>query len=219
MQERGASAQPTGHPLEAPSAPPGPAVAHLAPGKRGLQSGLKNRVRTIVLLLDETIITETPPLYCCYGRVGQQVEVPISGSHKRRILHGAINVATGDVQLLVTDAWTQHEHQHFLGMIRGHWRGWNIVLFEDRAGQHTAPRSVWLAEVCGIELRLLPRATPELNAMDTLWKHVKREALGDRPTDSIDQSAQNACDQILTMRPHDRLRQAGILSANFWLTR
>ena len=170
-------------------------------------------------MLDETIITETPPLYSCYGRIGRQVSVPISGSHQRRILHGAINVATGDVQLLVTPHWTQREHQHFLNLIRAHWRGWNIVLFEDRAGQHTAAGSLWIAQACGLEIRLLPRATPELNAMDTLWNHVKRAALGDRPTVTIEQSAQNACAQILAMRPHDRLRQAGILSDNFWLTR
>jgi len=171
----------------------------------------------VLLTLDETIITETPPLYCCYGRIGEQVSVPISGSHKRRILHGAINVATGDVELLVTHDWTQKEHKSFLNLIRAHWRGWNIVLFEDRAGQHTAAGSLWMARACAIEVRLLPRATPELNAMDTLWKHVKRDALGDRPTESIDQSARSACEYILAMRPHDRLRRAGVLSGNFWL--
>ncbi len=57
----------------------------MAPSKRGLKNGLKNHVRTILLMLDETIITETPPLYSCYGRIGQQVSVPISGSHQRRI--------------------------------------------------------------------------------------------------------------------------------------
>jgi hypothetical protein len=104
-------------------------------------------------MLGKTIITETPPLYCCYGRIGQQVSVPISGGHKRRILHGAINVATGDVELLVTNDWRPAEHQHVLNRIRGHWRGWNIVLFEDRAGQHTAAGSLWMAGMCAIEVR------------------------------------------------------------------
>jgi hypothetical protein len=36
-------------------------------------------------MLDETIITETPPLYCCYGHIGEQVRIPISGGHARRI--------------------------------------------------------------------------------------------------------------------------------------
>ena len=167
-------------------------------------------------MLDETIITETPPLYCCYGRIGQQVSVPITGSHKRRILHGAINVGTGDVALWVSKEWDQVTHREFLAQLRRHW---HIVLFEDRAGQHTAGESWWRAIELGIEVRLLSRATPELNAMDTLWKQVKRDALGDRPTVSIDQSAESACEQILAMRPHDRLRQAGVLSGNFWLTK
>ena len=170
-------------------------------------------------MLDETIITETPPLYYCYGRIGQQVSVPISGNRKKRILHGAINVGTGDVVLEVTEEWNQVTHRGFLSLVRAHWRGWNIVLFEDRAGQHTAAWSLRWADCLGIEVRLLPRATPELNAMDTLWKQVKRDALGDRPTVSIDRSAESACEQIVAMRPQDRLRQAGVLSGNFWLTK
>jgi hypothetical protein len=43
-------------------------------------------VRTVLLMLDETIITETPPLYSCYGRRGEQVEVPITGNRAKRIL-------------------------------------------------------------------------------------------------------------------------------------
>ena len=88
-------------------------------------------------MLDETIVTETPPLYSCYGRAGQQVSVPISGNRAKRILRGAINVGTGDVVLLITHDWVQETHQFFLRMVRSHWRGWNIVLFEERAGQPT----------------------------------------------------------------------------------
>jgi transposase len=191
----------------------------LAASKRGLKHGLFQRQRIVLLMLDETIVTETPPLYACYGRIGQQVRVPITGRHARRILHGAINVWSGDALLLVTEEWTQEEHQCFLGMIRSHWRGWQIVLFEDRASQHTAPRSLRVAHYSNIEIRLLPKATPELNAMDHLWKHAKQEALGDRATETIDQSAQQVCDHILQMSPQQRLRQAGVLSGRFWLAK
>jgi hypothetical protein len=37
-------------------------------------------------------------------------------------------------------------------MIRSHWRGWNIVLFEDRGSPHTAEASLELAFSLGIEL-------------------------------------------------------------------
>ena len=68
----------------------------LAPSKRGLKRGLKDRSRTVPLMLDETIVTETPPLYSCYGPIGEQVRVPISGTHNKRVLHGAINIRSGD---------------------------------------------------------------------------------------------------------------------------
>jgi hypothetical protein len=190
----------------------------LAAVKRGLKRGLKDRARTVLLMLDETILTETPPLSCCYGPIGEQVRVPITGNRAKRILHGAINVGTGDVTLLITHEWTKETHQGFLSMVRSHWRGWNILLFEDRASQHTAPDSRAWAEDLGIAVRLLPVATPERNAMDHLWRHTKREAVGDRETITIERSALDACRYIIDLSPRDRLRKAGVLSGNFWLT-
>jgi len=170
-------------------------------------------------MLDETLVCETPPLYSCYGRVGEQVQVPITGNRRNRVLQGVINVWSGAVLLLITDEWVQETHQYFLSMIRAHWRGWQIVLFEDRGSPHTAEESLGLAQALGIELRFLPKATPELNAMDHLWRHGKGRGLADRPTYSIEDSATTACHDSLCMPPHERLRKAGILSGDFWLTK
>jgi DDE superfamily endonuclease len=170
-------------------------------------------------MLDETIITETPPLYGAYGHIGQPVRLPITGNRAKRVLHGAIDVRSGAVALLITKEWTNETHRAFLRMIRTRWWGWDPVLFEDRATQHKSPGSLALAEELGIEVRLLPRATPELNAMDHLWRHTKREAVGDRPTVSIEQSALAACQYIFDLSPGERLRKAGVLSGDFWLTK
>jgi transposase len=191
----------------------------VAAGQRGLKRGLWARERTVVLMLDETIITETPPLYSCYCRIGQQACVPITGNRRKRILHGVINVTSGAVVLLITEEWNQDTHQAFLLMLRAYWRGRHIILFEDRGTPHTAEESRELATDLGIDVRLLPRATPELNAMDHLWRHMKRRALANRMTRSIDESADAACQYILGLSRRERLRQAGILSGNFWLTK
>jgi hypothetical protein len=167
-------------------------------------------------MLDETIVTETPPLYNCYGRIGEQVRVPISGSHAQRVLHGAINIRRGDRALLITEDWTRDSHAAFLRTIRAHGRGWNRVVFEDRATQHKSARA-WAREDLKIETRLLPRATSELNARDHLWRHTKREALGDRATPSIAASAMAACPYLIDLSPPDRLQKAGILSGHCWL--
>jgi transposase len=191
----------------------------VAAGKRGLRRGLGERERTVLLMLDETIVCETPPLYSCYGRIGEQVRVPITGNRRKRVLHGVLNIRSGAVLLLITDEWVQETHQYFLTMLRAHWRGWQIVVFEDRGSPHTAEESLELAETLGIELRFLPKATPELNAMDHLWRQVKGRSLADRITCSIEDSANQACQDILSMTPHERLRKAGVFSGNFWLTR
>jgi len=169
-------------------------------------------------MLDETIITETPPLYACYGRIGEQVRVPITGNRAKRVLHGALNVWSGEVLLLITGEWVQETHQYFLQMVRSHWRGWHLILFEDRGSPHTAEDSLELAQELNIELRFLPRATPELNAMDQLWRRVKGRMLATRMTRSIDDSVDRVCRYILDLPPQERLHQAGVLSGHFWLT-
>lgn len=169
-------------------------------------------------MLDETIITETPPLYGAYGHIGVQERVPITGNRAKRVLHGTINVLTGGVLLLITEAWTQETHQAYLSMVRSHWRGWNIVLFEDRAPQHKALASRQWAKDLKMEVRFLPQATPELNAMDHLWRHAKRVTQGNRPPQPIAESAMDTCWYILDLSPWERLQQAGVLSGDFWLT-
>lgn len=169
-------------------------------------------------MLDEMIITETPPLYCCYCRRGSQAAVSITGNRRKRLLHGVLNVTSGDSLLLITRAWVAETHQAFLRMIRSHWRGWR-VLFEDRGTPHTAEESREVAKSLGIEVRWLPRATPELNAMDHLWPQVKGRALANRPTRSIDDSADAECRYIIEMNRGERLKAAGVLSENFWLTK
>ncbi len=144
--------------------------------------------------------------------------MPITGNRAKRFVHGAVNVGTGGLTLLVTHEWVQETHQAFLRQVRSHWRGWNLVLFEDRGSPHTAGDSRELAAGLGIEVRLLPTATPKLNAMDHLFRHVKGRAEANRATRSIDESADNACRYLLDLTPRERLRKAGVLSGNFWLT-
>lgn len=123
--------------------------------------------QTVILKLDELIVLETPPLYSCYARCGEQISIPIGGGHARRIVHGAINIGTGDMPLLITPQWNRFTPQDFLHVIRAHWRGWHNSLFEDRGSPHAVADSRQHAEQLGSQIRRLPRATPELNAISS----------------------------------------------------
>ena len=91
------------------------------------------------------------------------------------------------------------------------------MLFEDQGAPHTAGASRPLAPEASSAGQWRPRARPELQAMDQLWKPGKGDALAHRPTRSIDASAHAACRYILAMGGHERLRRAGVLSGSFWL--
>src|SRR5206468_3333401 len=83
---------PLGRPMEAPPSSAGPPFPNVAAGNRGLTRGLRGRTRPVLLRLDETLIPELPPWYSCYGRRGEPVAVPITGTHARRVLHGALHI-------------------------------------------------------------------------------------------------------------------------------
>jgi hypothetical protein len=171
-----------------------------------------------MLMLDETFILETPPLRAGWAKVGGQAEVPITGNHARRVIHGALNITTGHVELLITEHWTAATHQAFVRHVRQAWRGWHIVLFADRGSPHTAAASRALATALGLEVRWLPTATPELNACEGLWRGAKGSGLANRAGQSIDDSADAACRYILDLTPKKRLQLAGVLSGYFWLS-
>jgi hypothetical protein len=69
------------------------------------------------------------------------------------------------------------------------------------------------------EALLLPKAAPELNTMDQLWRHTKHETVGSRATETIERAALDACQYIIDLSPRERLRHAGIHSGNYRLTK
>jgi DDE superfamily endonuclease len=172
----------------------------------------------VILCTDATIITETPPLRAKWAPRGTQVAVPIMGSQHKGVLYGALNVRTGAICLDQALKWNQESFQGHLRHLKTQWRGWRIVLFLDRGSPHTAKRSLKLARELGIELRWLPVACPELNPVEGLWRHLKGKALANRPTLWMEELMERACGYIQSLSPVERLRKAGVLSENFWLT-
>ena len=171
----------------------------------------------MVLFGDATILTETPPLRACRAPVGEQAEVPVTGSRDKAVLYGALNPATGALLLDGAERRDQQSFQAHLRNVRSAWRGWNIVLLLDRGSPHTAKASRGLARGLGVELRFLPTACPELNPVEGLWRHIKGRVLANEPTPELRASLERACDELLMMSSTERLRLAGVLSGNFWL--
>jgi transposase InsO family protein len=171
-----------------------------------------------VLFADWTLLRLFPPLRALWAPVGAQATVPISGANARRVLFGAINLVTAHRIVLPRRAAGQADAQAFLRELRRRYRrARTIWLLLDRASGHTAAATQRLAAALGIALLWLPKQHPELNAMDQLWRELKRLIAANRQADSIDALADDATTWVLGLTPTQARRKAGMASERFWL--
>jgi transposase len=174
----------------------------------------------VLLFADATRLRLLPPLRAAWARVGEQAVVPITGRNAKRTLFGAINPRTGHRIVLRWPSETGPGARAFLAESRRRYRvAPTIWLLLDQGPAHTAVPTRRLAAKLGIELVWLPRQWPELNAMDQLWRELKRLVAANRQAANIEELTQQAENWVLGLRPQQALRKAGILSPRFWLKR
>ena len=170
------------------------------------------------LFIDSTIFNEIPPLRAMWTPIGQQANVPIVGRHRdKRILTGVLNIQTGTYLQYFSHTYSQGIFHAILRMLRRYWHGWNIVLFLDKISAQWAQSSQRLAKALNIQLRWLPKACPELNPVDHLWRHLKNDVLANEPLPNLQATLERAWSYLRDLSPRERLRKAGVLSGRFWL--
>jgi transposase len=172
----------------------------------------------VLLFTDWTLLRLFPPLRASWARVGQQALVPVTGRNAQRVLFGAINVRTGHRVVLCRQQAGGVDARLFLTKLRRHYgRARTIWLLLDRAAAHTDAKTMQLAADLRMKLVWLPKQASELNAMDQLWKELKRLVAANRQASHIESLAQQAEDWLLSLTPREALCKASILSPNFWL--
>jgi transposase InsO family protein len=172
----------------------------------------------VLLFADATRLRLFPPLRATWARIGEQALVPVTGRNARRVLFGALNVRTAHRIIMRWPSETSPGARAFLTEIRRRYRqAPTIWLLLDHGPAHTAAPTQRLAAELNIELVWLPKQWPELNAMDQLWRELKRLVAANRQAANIEDLAEQAENWVLGLRPQETLRKAGILSPHFWL--
>jgi DDE superfamily endonuclease len=172
----------------------------------------------VLLFTDWSLLRLFPPLRAAGARVGTPAVVPVTGRNAQRVLFGALNIQTGHRIVLCRQSAGGVDARTFLSELRYHYaKARTIWLLLDRAPAHTDTKTLCLAVELGIELVWLPKQWPELNAMDHLWKELKRLIAANRQAANIEQLAEEAAEWVLPLRPREARRKAGALSPKFWL--
>jgi transposase len=106
----------------------------------------------------------------------------------------------------------------FLSELRRRYRrAGTIWLLIDRASAHTGHQTRALAAALGSRMLWLPKQAPELNAMDQLWRELKRLIAANRQAKTIDAPAAEAAAWVLGLTPRQARRKASMSSRRFWL--
>jgi transposase len=167
---------------------------------------------------DETSLREFPPLRAAWAKRGQQAVVVISGRNGRRVVHGMLNVRSGEVVRVVRERM-RGEDVAAAVQVFGQRRPTvpKLLIWDNAPPHHTRVVRQTTAEA-GIELAWLPFRSPELNPCEDLWRQLKAVVAANRVYPSVDELAARAAAWLDGLAPADRRRLAGLRSSKFhWL--
>ena len=107
------------------------------------------------------------------------------------------------------------DYQAFLGEVRSAYRGWHVALLLDEDPCHTAKASLRAAK--GMTLLWLPKRSPKLNPMDTLWGQAKDVISADKQYATIEEQVDRFLRHLCSLSNREALHTSGLLSEKFWL--
>ena len=173
--------------------------------------------RCVKLFEDETDLLLFPPLCAHGGCAANPRRCQSRGFNARRVVFGTINIDTGHRLFLARQRQRGEDFRAF-------WESFTAITGVGRspcswtriqATLHTVRRTWPLSWAS--RLIWLPKRCPELNGMDHLWGHGKDHILANRQYSVIDEEVERFIDYLLGLSNREALKQAGILSENFWL--
>lgn len=167
---------------------------------------------------DETALREFPPLRAAWARVGQQAEVVITGRNGRRVVHGALDLRTGEHVCVLRERARGEDCAALIEALGARSPAVPKLLVWDNAPPHHTRLVRQAAEAAAVELAWLPFRSPELNPCEDLWRHLKRTVAANRVYPTLDDLAQRAQVWLDDLADEDALRLAGLRSSKFdWL--
>lgn len=146
---------------------------------------IKRRVQSegaALLFEDEASFRQDPTLYQTWARVGKQPLIPTTGQRNTQKIFGAINLYGSRFiyhQEAVFNAatyWPFLEH-----IVRAHFPQKCHVIHDNASYHKDADVVLWAAEHRAyMELHRLPPYSPDLNATERIWHHVRMTATHNR---------------------------------------
>jgi transposase len=147
------------------------------------------RLGAVILFEDEASFQLDPTLHRTWARVGQQPRVATRGERKTAHVFGAIALDDARFDFAFADVFNGYTFVGFLQRLVRRYRR-KVILIIDNAPCHNleAEGVAWLAaHRHRIELHRLPAYSPELNAIEGVWKVTRKTTTHNRYFDTPEQ--------------------------------
>lgn len=142
----------------------------------------------------------------------------ISGRNSRRVLHGAMNVVTGEIVRVIRERNRGGDSAALIAAVAARTPAGKSLLVWDNAPPHHTRLARETAEATGIALLSLPFRSPELMPCEDVWRGMKRVVAANRAYETIDELTERAVQWLDDHTPDDLLRLSGMHSSKFdWL--
>jgi transposase InsO family protein len=167
---------------------------------------------------DESALRAFPPLRAAWARRGPPAGVVISGCNARRVVHGLLNVASGELLHRVPERGRGPDCAAAIEALGRRRPEVPQLLVWDNAPPHHTHAARDAAELAGVELAWLPFRAPERNPCEDLWRHLKATVAANRAYPAVDALAARASAWLDDLEPGQILRLAGLQARKFdWL--
>jgi transposase len=136
-----------------------------------------------LLFTDEASFRQDPTLYQTWARRGSQPLIPTTGQRNTQKVFGAVDIRRLKVHFIQGEAmFNSQSYAVFLHSLAQCYRSQEVFLIQDNAPYHQGPEvDQWLSEQRGrFHLVALPKYSPDLNAVERIWHHVRVKATHNR---------------------------------------
>ena len=136
-----------------------------------------------MLFGDEASFRQDPTLYQTWARRGSQPLIPTTGQRNTQKVFGAVDIRRPRAYFAASEEmFNGQTYTRFLSSLARRYPHQEVFLVQDNAPYHYGPEvQGWLARY-GYRFHLvpLPKYSPDLNAVERIWHHVRVNATHNR---------------------------------------
>lgn len=142
---------------------------------------------TVVLVEDEMCLSTQTTVQKIWLPKGEYPKIEVSSKKEARSIYGFLNIKTGTEHAFKTTWQNMYVTREILGEVRKSYPHENILLIWDKAPWHKGSQvKEFIAEDRNIETVEFPRAAPEENPQEHVWKDGRSKVSHNRFLRNID---------------------------------